>query len=131
MKQFKIKIKNEEHSERVQDELYRLGYNWACNFKDKKYLHTKIEYIATTDCGFIKIVVFEERYKRFKGTEVVLQQLKEEKSIVEEFNEKLMNSAILLDGDKNSKNVYFKGSVVVELDCYSIDIHIQCRQKLS
>ena len=131
LKQYKIKANSEEQSKLIQNELFRLGFNWGFNFDEKEHLHVEFPFLFTSEMGRISVSKEGWIYRdKILCKEITLEQLKEEKSIAEIISEQLTGTEIVLEGEMNSKNIYYNSKIEVVLKDFYIDLHLDCQQEL-
>lgn len=131
LKNYKTRVQDEEHSKKVQEEFYRLGYNWSMNYENEKYLHTEMPFLFARDNGWIGYAVEMYVYDaKPVETEVTLQQLQEMESIADIIIKEMTGKEFVLYGEKQTVNIYYDSKYEIELENFYIDLHIDCQQKL-
>ena len=75
MKEYKIRVANEDESKEVQGLLFELGYKW--NTGGKEYTFLKLPFLSTWESGTIKCGVHEQSFIELKQQEITLPQLRD------------------------------------------------------
>lgn len=130
-KQIKIFIKDEKESKLIQEQLFRLGYEWKYNFTKEKYLHTEAKYLFAKKNKSITMSNEDYVFKRKKNyINLTLKELERLKSISELISEQIVGKRFNLQPEIDFVNAYYKGEFKVVLSNFHIDFYIDCQIEL-